>query len=139
MLIVVEKQNAGFLGLILVEWDWPIRTAGRHCPLAFSFIMAQHTPPHPDEHINMELEDSAIDDTGAQSAAAAAAAALVALPQAAAAAAADAGQSLDCFAMIYSYVQAGSVAYQRSCGLRNATCRCSACDQLRYCPHGLLR
>ena len=54
--------------------------------------MAQHTPPHPDEHINMEREDSATDDTGAQSAAAAAAAALVALPQAAAAAAADAGQ-----------------------------------------------
>ena len=92
MLIVVEKQNAGFLGLILVERDWPIRAAERRCPLALSFIMAQHTPPRPDEHINMELEDSAIDDTGAQSAAAAAAAALVALPQAAAAAAADGGQ-----------------------------------------------
>jgi hypothetical protein len=40
----------------------------------------------------MEREDSATDDTGAQSAAAVAAAALVALPQAAAAAAADGGQ-----------------------------------------------
>lgn len=55
--------------------------------------MAQHTPPQPDEHISMQLEDSATDAAGAQSAAAAAAAALIALPQAAAAAAADAGQS----------------------------------------------
>jgi len=92
MLMVVEMQNAGFLGLILVEWDWPIQTAERHCPLAFSFVMAQHTPPQPGEHINMEPVSSATDDTGAQSAAAAAAAALVALPQAAATAAADAGQ-----------------------------------------------
>jgi len=55
--------------------------------------MAQHTPPRSDEHISMELEDSAVDDTGAQSAAAAAAATLVALPQAAAAATAGVGQS----------------------------------------------
>ena len=54
--------------------------------------MAQHTPPQPDEHISMELEDSAIGDAVADVAAAAAAAALVALPQAAATAAADAGQ-----------------------------------------------
>jgi len=58
--------------------------------------MAQHTPPRPDDHISMELEGSATDDTGAQSAAAAAAAALVALPQAAAAAVADVGQSQHC-------------------------------------------
>jgi hypothetical protein len=93
MLIVVEMQNAGFLGLILVEWDWPIRTAERHCPLAFSSAMAQHTPPQPDEHISMELENSAIDDAGAQSAAAAAAAALAGLAAAHAPAASASGQS----------------------------------------------
>jgi len=88
--------------------------------------MAQHTPPQPDEHISMELEDSAIDDTGAQSAAAAAAAALVALPQAAAAAAADAGESQSCFAIIYSYVQAGTGANECSRGLCMLLCRCLA-------------
>jgi len=55
--------------------------------------MAQHTQPQPDEHISMELEDSAIGDMGAHSAAAAAAAALIALPQAAVAAAAGVGQA----------------------------------------------
>ena len=105
MLIVVEKQNAGFLGLILVELDWPIRTAERHCPLAFSFIMAQQTPPRPDEHINMELEDSDIGATALDPAAAAAAAVLATLPQPTAAAAADACQST---ANMKAWVQPGT-------------------------------
>ena len=54
--------------------------------------MAQAATPLATDPISMEHEDSAVDDTGVQSAAAAAAAALVALPQAAAAAAGDAGK-----------------------------------------------
>ena len=130
MLIVVEKQNAGFLGLILVEWDWLIRTAERHCPLAFSFVMAQHTPPRPDEHINMELAESAIDDTGAQSAAAAAAAALVALPQAAAAAAADAGQWIVDIVLCSSLFQPRHAANRCSCMHCFLLCRCPECARV---------
>ena len=56
-------------------------------PVAFSSAMAQHTPPQPDEHISMELEDSAIGATAPDPAAAAAAAVLATLPQPPAAAA----------------------------------------------------
>ena len=126
MLIVVEKQNAGFLGLILVEWDWPIRTAGRHCPLAFSFIMAQHTPPRPDEHINMELEDSAIGATALDPAAAAAAAVLATLPQPPAAAAADAGQSHAVMAALPPLTTAATHTIRCSRALRMLLCRCPA-------------
>ena len=72
----------------------------------------------------MELEDSAIDDMGAQSAAAAAAAALVALPQAAATATADAGQSLGCFVMLYNNVHCAFQLNQRSCDLCIDVCSC---------------
>ena len=58
--------------------------------------MAQHTPPRSDEHISMELEDSAVDDAALDPAAAAAAAVLATLPQPPAAAAADAGQHQTC-------------------------------------------
>ena len=56
-----------------------------------------HTASLPDnDTTSMELQNSAIDHTGVESAAAAAAAVLVTLPQAAASAAADSGQSKGC-------------------------------------------
>ena len=132
-------RNAGFLGLILVEWDWPIQTAERLSPLAFSSAMAQHTPPQPDEHINLELEDSAIDDTGAQSAAAAAAAALVALPQPPAAAAADAGQSHAVMAALPPLTTAATHTIQCPCVLRMLLCRYHAGATWRRPAQGLGR
>ena len=92
--------------------------------------MAQHTPPRPDDHISMELEDSAIGATAPDPAAAAAAAVLSTLPQPPAAAAADAGQWIVDIVLCSSLFQARHDANRCSCMRCLLLCRCPECARV---------
>lgn len=73
--------------------DFPTAVAVAHSQPPPADLLSQHTTQHTTEHTNMEPDESAIEDIGAESAAAAASAAIGAPPQQASAAAVPIGQS----------------------------------------------